>query len=749
MSPPVPFLFAGLVFEGLQSTWFAWARSPWLWRVLLPVIAVVLYATYRDIYRRSGRSLVWWLMGLRGLGLAFLLLALAKPTWTRESEEVDAGHVIVILDNSRSMSLPDETGGTRYARATAGLERLRRTLEAAKGPRLVLDLFDIEGNSLEKVPDKPTIDRTDLEKALRRSTGKQRLPVGVVLISDGMDNTGRDNFQGWKGTTVPVHGLGFATSVASDLDLAVRKPQAPERAMVLNELSVSVPVVKTGKPAVNVTVAIKRGREIVTSTKLKLPEGNSERLVELKFTPKHPGSFVYTAAVQSEVSERYLGNNAVHFPLRVDAEPIRVLYVEGFLRTEFKYLKARLEDDLDIALASVVRRVSPEENERPARGLFTEKRPKNLDVIILGDMEKDFLADADYRAIKTWLDGKNHSLLVLGGYNSFGPQGFRDTPLADVLPVVFRSGPPFQSEVPFSLRLSDRGQGHPLFALSNDRVKDVAAWNNAPRLEGMSLVQRVKPGAEALAINPSLQIEGKPAPVLAVQRAGGGGQVMALMIDTTWRWSRFARIRGQDDRLFQRFWSQAVRWLAGRSLDEQRPPLTVTTDRPDYDVGKKVTVTVTRQTDAAKGKGQVRVEITRPSGEVLPPLPLKEDPGNRDVFRGEYYPSVGGRYEVTATLTGDGKPLANQQAEFMVQGSDLELANTGTNPGNLKALADATGGVYLDVDRAEELAEKIERKERRSPVVRRTEYWNSPWLFTAFLLAVTGEWFIRRRNHLV
>ena len=67
----------------------------------------------------------------------------------------------------------------------------------------------------------------------------------------------------------------------------------------------------------------------------------------------------------------------------------------------------------------------------PRPGLLTEKKLKNVDVIILGDMEKDYLREADYREIIRWLDGKNHSLLVLGGYNSFGPDGFRSTPLAE------------------------------------------------------------------------------------------------------------------------------------------------------------------------------------------------------------------------------------------------------------------------------------------------------------------------------
>ena len=40
--------------------------------------------------------------------------------------------------------------------------------------------------------------------------------------------------------------------------------------------------------------------------------------------------------------------NVVTFPLQVDGEPIRVLYLEGAMRYEFKFLKARLEDDPDL-----------------------------------------------------------------------------------------------------------------------------------------------------------------------------------------------------------------------------------------------------------------------------------------------------------------------------------------------------------------------------------------------------------------
>jgi hypothetical protein len=115
----------------------------------------------------------------------------------------------------------------------------------------------------------------------------------------------------------------------------------------------------------------------------------------------------------------------------------------------------------------------------------------------------------------------------------------------------------------------------------------------------------------------------------------------------------------------------------------------------------------------------------------------------------EFYPAVAGRYEVGAALKRGGKVLANDSGELRVSGADLELADTTTRPDNLRALAGATGGLYFDVDDAGELAGKVQGVERRRSRTLRSEYWDAPLLFGAFLLAVSGEWFLRRKNHLV
>ncbi|HWE37689.1 MAG TPA: glutamine amidotransferase, partial [Isosphaeraceae bacterium] len=703
-------LFATLRFEGVSH--------PWLWLVLIGLGAAFLVWTYRGIYLRSERRLIGGLLLLRGAGLLALVLALAKPTWTRENDLVDPGRVAVLLDNSASMSLADPSGPTRFELAKAAVDRLKRAVEGDRsGPRVEVDVFDLNGSPLAPGA-KPDAGRTDLVRGVNETVARLRSRplAALVLVSDGNDNTGRPDLRELADTPVPVHAVGFAADPkAGGLDLAVRTVRAPARALVHNQIKVDVTVTKTGGPATRADLAIRRGRDSFASQAVDLPAGDAEQTVSLTLTPSQTGTFVFTAGITGPSGEPLLSNNAAHFPLRVDSEPVRILYVEGFLRYEYKFLKNRFEDDPDVSLVSVVRRANPDHPEtRSGVELISADRLKNLDVVILGDMEAGYLNPDEYQALLKWLNEKNHALLVLGGYRSFGPDGFRTTPLAEALPVNFAEGPPYQSEEPFSLELTEEGRRHPIFEISGDRTRDAATWSAAPQLSGTSLVRGAKPGADVLAVDPRAQVGGKPAVVVAVQRFGAG-HTMALAADTTWRWSRLTRVLGRSDTLYARFWSQAVRWLSGRSVDDQRPPLVVSTDRPDYDVGKAVTVRAVRQPRAGQdlSNAEVAVEVAGPSGKPAS-VPLRANSAEPDAFTGTFYPAAGGRYEVAATLSGGGKPLANQATEFLVHGADLELSDPGTNRAALRSLASATGGQYVDAKDAETLAAKIPRKERRT-----------------------------------
>ncbi len=741
--------FAALRFENGMPWWF--------WALLLVGGAFVLAWAYMEVFKRTERRLTWALLTLRAIGLLLLVLTLSKPVWTRETELIEAGRVGVILDTSASMALLDEGGKTRYARGREAVERLTAGLAKSRGAKLAVELFDVNGVSLKDgPPEKPTAGRTDLFLGLRETAKhlRGRTVAGYVIVSDGQDNSGRRSFSDLEDTATPVHVLYFPDRDTGDLDLAVEKPTVPEKVLIHNELRVDVPVTKAGQTAATARVVLKRGREVLASQKVDFDAGKAEKVVPLTYTPKESGLFEYTIAVESDAVEKNKSNNAVRFPLRVDNEPIGVLYVEGFLRNEYKFLKARLEDDPDLALISVVRLVSPDRPDARGPELFTPEAMKKVDVVILGDMEGKYLRPQEYQNLLKWLDGKNHSLLVLGGEVSFGPEGFRGTPLAEVLPVLFAASAPYQNYEDFQLKLTEKGKGHPIFALSSDRVKDAEAWEDAPPLRGMALVDRLKSTGEALAVHSKLRSESgakELLPLIAVQPAPGGGQVMVFAADTTWLWSRLPRVLVGNDNLYSRFWSQTIRWLAGRALDDKRSLMTVSTDKTSYDVGRKVTVTLTRQPrpDLDLSKAELAVEIIKPSGESLRLEGLRSDSTNPDVLRAEFTPSTGGLYQLEATLNVAGKTASNQSAEFTVQGPELELANTATNPSTLKAIAKATGGADFEVGQAEDLVKQIAHKQRPRVGGQSQELWHSPFLFGAFILAVSAEWLLRRLYHLV
>src|ERR1700737_4577978 len=111
-------LLASIAFENFEPAWF--------WVLLLLAVLAVLVSTYAGIYRRSGRRLTWWLLGLRLAGVAVLCFAILKPVWSNQRRIEQRPVLALVVDDSQSMSLPtlgpDGRSLSRYARARQWLD---------------------------------------------------------------------------------------------------------------------------------------------------------------------------------------------------------------------------------------------------------------------------------------------------------------------------------------------------------------------------------------------------------------------------------------------------------------------------------------------------------------------------------------------------------------------------------------------------------------------------------------------------
>jgi hypothetical protein len=204
------------------------------------------------------------------------------------------------------------------------------------------------------------------------------------------------------------------------------------------------------------------------------------------------------------------------------------------------------------------------------------------------------------------------------------------------------------------------------------------------------------------------------------------------------------------DCLPHRFWSQTIRWLAGRGIDDRRPLLTVGTAKTGYEPGQLVEIKVNRHSrpDIDFTNSEWALDVTGPDGKPISP-PLQANPTAPDEFTASLTAPASGKYDVAVRLSKEGKLLANQATEFLVQGTSLEMADPVPKPELLKSIASATGGVAVEIGQEDRLIDQLPSKGWRREWEDRREFWNSPVLFVLFLAFVSAEWFIRRRNQMV
>lgn len=747
------------------------AAPVWMWAVVVGIAAAILVATYASIHRQSGRKLTWLLCALRAMGVAALLVAMIKPVWVSSRTTSQRPVLAVILDDSQSMSVQHTVGDLAASRYALALNWWNEDDAARRlRDRFDVHLYDIAGSPLTAgFAAEPAAEQTDLVRPLRDVANHfmGRHAAGVVIISDGRDTTGRDNVMAMREYPLPIYAIGYAPrppGAAAAADLAIISLDAPQRALVHNQVPVRLLITSTADRTIDTHVQIERADQVIHTQPLRIEAGARSVPVTLSFTPADAGDFVLTARVMPAADERNVADNARQFRLRVDATPIRVLYIEGELRPEFTFLSEALHNDPDVELISFVRSAHPDiaalSGASGAEELLTPERLEKIDVVLLGDFESSMLPQHAYEALGRRVEAGG-SLMVLGGYRNLGAFGLVRTPVAKALPVELRGSgtDEEQIDVDFAFELTDEGVRHPAMTITGDAAQDRSMWQSLPRLKGIVATGPARPGASVLARLPHPLTQGDAGlPVLATQPYGQG-MTAVITADTTWRWSRRARLEGRPDTLYVRFWSQFIRWLARRDPGSDSPAITLTTDAPMYRRGEQVRISARRNPAAilpmdANADATIHMVVRTPDGRQTElPAATGSSPNQ---WNATFHPARGGRFEVTAALravaNGASGDVASQSVEFLVEGSNLELDDPAPSPTAMAQLARLTGGAYADLDRCDRVADMIDRIPAEPRLATRTErasLWNNPGLFLFFLACVSAEWIARRRNQLV
>jgi hypothetical protein len=775
----------GMSGETMSRIRFAWGLSPAATVALAVAVIVVVVLLYGRMGQTLTRSYRLALAGLRLLALAALAWLFTDPVLERL--QTDRSRIVVLGDVSGSMGTAD-TGNDQLPRIAAWRQWLLAGDESIAdrlANRYRVTWWAVDNQLRDRVDvDRSTPDAfASWKEVLERQRTPERgdpalagrlgshlgdavvdavegfagaLPAAVMVLTDGINTGGRSIEEAAERLAELGVGL-YLVAVGRPtprVDLVVESMVAQPIVFVGDRLPIEVSVRCQAQPAEQVEVRLEEvaNGEVVDRAHLRWDGTHPEQKVGLMWAPTRTGSAELRVVVDPLPGEERVENNERRLTIDVRTDPIRVLLVDSRPRYEFRALKSLLERDPAIKLQVYLQEADPgfaqvdpaalEEFPRGAEAI------SSFDVLILGDVDPDLLPTNAWSDILDQVTHESLGLLLIAGPRFMPARLSRLESLRTLLPV---EGEPIEGnrvgsamrrdgEPGYRVRCTLTGEVDPMLRLGSTPDESVAVWQQLPPLQWVSVAQRVKPAAEVLAVVDTSENDPRDSLPLVVRQWVGGGEVLWIATDETWRW----RWRN-DDRYFARFWGQAVRRLARGHLARGRSQLWL--DRTTFQTREPITVRAWHRGETAlPGQTGLMAELT---GESSPTQRIELVPrlGQPQLYEAVLPYLAAGQY-AARLVTGEGAQQT-RPVRFEVQAPVGEWQPADIPWNQLQAAATRTGGQAVWLADAADLFERlpapsevIVKQESQGPLL------GTHWPMGVLVVALTLEWILRRRASL-
>ena len=722
--------------------------------VVAGVVMTAAVVTYRGV-RITGRlrdRIV--LTALRMAVVAVVLFCLFRPTLIVRAAVPQQNVVAVLLDDSRSMQVPDWGGQPRANFIRQQFGSATSPVIKALSERFLVRTFRFSSTATRtEAKDSLTFNGSQTRLAPSLESARNELaglPVsGVVLVSDGADTSDAsltDALLGLKAQKLPVFTVGVG-SVKPARDIQIDRVSTPKAVLKDAAMMLNIVVTHTGYAGKTVTVDVEDEGRIVGSQQVQLPGENTPVTVRVRAVVTDAGPRVFKFRVTPQPDEAVTQNNVREALIEVRDRKEKILYFEGEPRFEMKFLRRAVADDKNLQVVALQRTADNKflridvDNPDELLGGFPKTREELFAyrALVLGSVEAGAFTGDQLQMIADFVDRRGGSLLMLGGARSFGEGGYGGTPVADALPLLI--DPATRASEPKGLaRLqvspTRAGEGHAVTQVAGTEAASAARWRQLPQVTAVNAPLPLKPGATVL-LNGTDE-GGRTQAVLAWQQYGRG-KAVALTLQDTWQWQMNAAI-SLEDQTHENFWRQMMRWL----VDGVPGVVDVhTTER--VEPGEPVTVEadVVDPSFVELNDAAVIAHVIAPGGATVN-VPMAWT-GDRDgQYRGTFVSTDAGAYEVTVDASRGGTQLGSGTTFLRACPSDAEYFDATMHDAPLRRIAEETGGRFYTPDTVAGLAEDVRYAGRGVTSVEERELWNMPIVLIALMGLVCAEWGYRR-----
>jgi uncharacterized membrane protein len=499
--------------------------------------------------------------------VALLLILLWQPAILVTELRPQQNIIAVLVDDSRSMSIPDN-GATRESQAVKALEG--GVLDGLQ-KKFQVRLYRVDGqlsrtSTLDELKTSAPAPATRIGDGLRQLAREAaNLPMGaVVLLSDGADNSGGidlETISMFRSRRIPVHTVGFGLEHAPR-DLEIDDAIVAPRALADSRLAAQVRFHQRGFRGQKSMLTVRDRDKVLASRQVTLASDGENQSETLLFNAGAAGAKTLQFTIEALTGEVNRANNTVARLVNVESNKRRILYVEGEPRWEYKFMRRAEEDDRVVKLVSMLR---TSENKIYRQGIDDPKEladgfPSRVEdlfdyqALVIGSVEVSYFTAAQQELIQQFVDRRGGGLLLLGGRASLADGGWGASSLADLLPVILPDKKGTFHRDRATVELTAAGADSIITRLVEDPARNVERWKTLPYLMDYQEAGTPKPGAIVLA---QMNAANQKLPLLITQNYGRG-RTAVMATGGTWRWQMSQPL---GDPTHEEFWQQLLRWL--------------------------------------------------------------------------------------------------------------------------------------------------------------------------------------------
>lgn len=706
--------------------------------------ALIVAGWFVTVFFELPRTTLWKLavVGTGALAAVFVLIAVLRPVRVEARPHALSPRVVVMLDASRRLLLPAESGGdeSRLSRANDAIGGIEARFSDAR-----VEVLALGGGELRdwSATDSPWGVDSEISSGFDQllAPGDQR-PEAVVLVSDGrVLDSPKVLEAAAERLGVPVHTVALAREHLDDV--SIRSIQGSGTVVAHQPFTLSVDVACDGAlecPSLPVEVRDVATRSTLAQAMATPPPGGVETL-ELEVTLDGIGARVLEVTLGVPADDEVPANNRRFVTLNVTRDRVRILHIAGRPNYDVRALRRWLERDesLDVVAFFILR--DREDNPRtfsdrelalipfPVDELFTTHL-SSFDAVILQDIDADKHGFAFHLPRLAKYVRGGGGLILVGGPEMFGGGGYAGSAIDSVLPVsVPRTAAPFDASS-FVPQYTEVGRRAPLLAGLRSVLGD-----ELPEFRGSNALGPARPGAWVLWERPATERHpgsrgGTSTPVLAVWGVEQG-RAITLGVNDTQRLAYGELAARSGGRAYSELWQGLVGWL----MQDPRYEM-FQISMPDSCVAEEPFELVLHPSHGDVAGAQVRVKDLV-SGEqvaeqtatgtgplVMPPLPA-------------------GAY--AAAVESGGFPAARM--EFACEEAGGAFRDSRPGPLALRALSDELGTAHVRYDEVSALPR--ENSEARLQIASTTPL--APAWFWAILagVALGVHWLVRRQSDVI